>query len=94
MKPKNNYLEQLQRSREAAKTPDRQDLEKPVAEMTDEEVSAKRRELEMELIAAKSAELNERYKARVLGETPEDPGGYPQGKPQLFPLQTSARHWR
>ncbi len=90
MKAKNNYLEQLQRSREAAKTPDRQDLEKPVAEMTDEEVSAKRRELEMELIAAKSAEFNERYKARMLGETqaPE------QGKPQLFPLQTSARHWR
>ncbi len=94
MKPKNNFLEQIRRSREAAKpehkNPDLGDLEA----MSADELTFARKEIEMDLIRAKSAAFNELHKARVLGETQEAPGGYPQGKPQLFPLQTSARHWR
>lgn len=94
MKPKNNFLEQIRRSREAAKPehkdPDHGDLE----QMSADELTSLRKEIEMDLIRAKSKEFNERYKARVLGETQEAPGGYPQGKPQLFPLQKSRRHWR
>ena len=90
MKPKNNFLEQIKRSREAAKPehkdPDHGDLEA----MSADELTSLRKEIEMDLIKEKSAEFNRRYKARVLGEAPEDP----QGKPQLFPLQTSVRHWR
>jgi len=90
MKPKNNFLEQIRRSREAAK-PEHKDLDhKPFEEMTVDELTSLRKDLEMDLIKEKSAEFNRRYKARMLGEAPEDP----QGKPQLFPLQTSARHWR
>ncbi len=95
MKPKNNFLEQIRRSREAAKTPaETTGGEKPLEQMSADELTSLRKEIEMDLIRAKSKEFNERYKARVLGETQEAPGGYPQGKPQLFPLQTSARHWR
>ncbi len=94
MKPKNDFLEQIRRSREAAKPehkdPDHGDLEA----MSADELTSLRKEIEMDLIRAKSAAFNELHKARVLGETQEAPGGYPQGKPQLFPLQTSARHWR
>jgi hypothetical protein len=94
LKPKNNFLEQIRRSREAAKpehkNPDLGDLEA----MSADELTFARKEIEMDLIRAKSAAFNELHKARVLGETQEAPGGYPQGKPQLFPLQTSARHWR
>ncbi len=94
MKPKNDYLEQLKRSQEAAKPehkdPDHRDLEA----MSADELEAERKDLEISLSREKSAEFNRRYKARVLGETPEDPGGYPQGKPQLFPQQKSRRHWR
>ena len=91
MKPKNDFLEQLRRSREAAKTPaETTGGEKPLEQMSADELTSLRKEIEMDLIKEKSAEFNRRYKARVLGEAPEDP----QGKPQLFPLQTSARHWR
>jgi hypothetical protein len=95
MKPKNDFLEQIRRSREAAKTPaETTGGEKPLEEMSADELTSLRKEIEMDLIRAKSAELNERHKAQVLGEAQGGPGGYPQGKPQLFPLQTSARHWR
>jgi CHASE3 domain sensor protein len=99
MKQKNNFLEQLRRSREAAKTPpETTGGEKPLEQMSADELTEARKEIEMDLIRAKSAELNELHKARVLGETQEAPGGYPQGKPQgkpqLFPLQKSRRHWR
>ncbi len=95
MKPKNNFLEQLKRSREAAKTPaEIPGREKPLEQMSADELTEARKEIEMDLIRAKSAELNERHKAQVLGEAQGGPGGYPQGKPQLFPLQKSRRHWR
>jgi hypothetical protein len=95
MKPKNNFLEQLRRSREAAK-PEHKDHRDhaPLEGMTADELEAERKDLEISLIREKSREYNERFKARVLGETQEAPGGYPQGKPQLFPLQKSRRHWR
>ena len=93
MKPKNDFLEQIRRSREAAKPehkdPDHGDLEA----MSADELTSLRKEIEMDLIRAKSAELNERHKARVLGTSQGDPGGYPQGKPQLFP-KNKPRHWR
>ncbi len=96
MKPKNDFLEQIRRSREAAKTPAETtgSDEKPLEQMSADELTEARKDLEMDLIKEKSAEFNRRYKARVLGETQEAPGGYPQGKPQLFPLQKSRRHWR
>jgi len=94
LKPKNNFLEQIKRSREAAKPehkdPDHGDLEA----MSADELTSLRKEIEMDLIRAKSAAFNELHKARVLGTSQGDPGGYPQGKPQLFPLQKSRRHWR
>ncbi len=93
MKPKNDFLEQIRRSREAAKPehkdPDHGDLEA----MSADELTSLRKEIEMDLIRAKSAAFNELHKARVLGETQEAPGGYPQGKPQLFP-KNKPRHWR
>ncbi len=91
MKPKNDFLEQIRRSREAAK-PEHKDHRDhaPLEEMTGDELEAERKDLEISLIKAKSEEFNLRYKAWVLGETAETE----QGKPQLFPLQTSARHWR
>ncbi len=93
MKPKNDFLEQIRRSREAAKPehkdPDHGDLEA----MSADELTEARKEIEMELIREKSKEFNQRFKARVLGETQEAPGGYPQGKPQLFP-KNKPRHWR
>ncbi len=94
MKPKNNFLEQLRRSREAAK-PEHKDHRDhaPLEGMTADELEETRKDLEISLIREKSAEFNRRYKARVLGETPEGPGGYPQGKPQLFP-KNKPRHWR
>ena len=94
MKPKNDFLEQIRRSREAAKPEHKDRDHAPLEEMSADELTEARKEIEMDLIKEKSAEFNRRYKARVLGETQEAPGGYPQGKPQLFPLQTSARHWR
>ena len=94
MKPKNDFLEQIRRSREAAKTsPETTGGEKPLEQMSADELTSARKEIEMDLIRAKSAELNERHKAQVLGISQGDPGGYPQGKPQLFPQQ-KPRHWR
>jgi hypothetical protein len=95
MKPKNNFLEQIKRSREAAKTPAETtgSDEKPLEQMSADELTSLRKEIEMDLIRAKSAEFNELHKARVLGTSQGDPGGYPQGKPQLFPQQ-KPRHWR
>ena len=94
MKPKNNFLEQIRRSREAARTPtETTGGEKPLEQMSADELTEARKEIEMDLIRAKSAEFNERFKARMLGETQGDPGGYPQGKPQLFP-KNKPRHWR
>ena len=61
--------------------------------MSADELTSLRKEIEMDLIRAKSAELNELHKARVLGTSQGDPGGYPQGKPQLFP-KNKPRHWR
>jgi len=90
LKPKNDFLEQIRRSREAAKPEHKDRDHAPLEEMSADELSSLRKDLEMDLIKEKSAEFNRRYKARMLGEAPEDP----QGKPQLFPLQTSARHWR
>jgi hypothetical protein len=93
VKPKNDFLEQIRRSREAAKPehkdPDHGDLE----QMSADELAEARKEIEMDLIRAKSAELNERHKAQVLGTSQGGAGGYPQGKPQLFPPQ-KPRHWR
>ena len=89
LKPKNNFLEQIKRSREAAKPehkdPDLGDLEA----MSADELTSLRKEIEMDLIRAKSAELNERHKAQVLGT----PQGDPAGRPQLFP-KNKPRHWR
>jgi hypothetical protein len=94
LKPKNNFLEQIRRSREAAKTPaETTGGEKPLEQMSADELTSLRKDLEMDLIKEKSAEFNELHKARVLGETQEAPGGYPQGKPQLFP-KNKPRHWR
>ena len=94
MKPKNNFLEQIRRSREAAKTPaETTGGEKPLEQMSADELTEARKEIEMDLIRAKSAAFNELHKARVLGTSQGDPGGYPQGKPQLFP-KNKPRHWR
>jgi hypothetical protein len=90
MKPKNDFLEQLRRSREAAKpAPETTGGEKPLEQMSADELTSLRKEIEMDLIRAKSAELNERHKAQVLGT----PQGDPAGRPQLFP-KNKPRHWR
>jgi hypothetical protein len=94
MKPKNDFLEQIRRSREAAKPEHKDRDHAPLEEMSADELTSLRKDLEMDLIKEKSAELNERHKAQVLGEAQGGPGGYPQGKPQLFPLQKPRRHWR
>ena len=92
MKPKNNFLEQIRRSREA-KAPEEHKDPKDLEAMSADELSEARKDLEMDLIREKSKEFNERHKARVLGTSQEAPGGYPQGKPQLFP-KNKPRHWR
>ena len=94
MKPKNDFLEQIRRSREAAKTsPETTGGEKPLEQMSADELTEARKEIEMDLIRAKSAELNERHKAQVLGNSSATSQAPPVGKPQLFPQQ-KPRHWR
>ncbi len=91
MKPKNNFLDQLRRKQqEAAGKPPASPADKPIEAMSADELEEARRDVEMDLIRAKSAELTEIHKASVLGESG---GTQPASRAQFLPQQR-IRHWR
>jgi hypothetical protein len=94
----NRFLEQLQRRQEAAQRGQTASEQKPIAELTDEELDAALAQAKRDLLDAQHAELRRRELERVSGATGERTASGARG--QLADVlrekqrgKRSTRHW-
>ncbi|MBA3617412.1 MAG: hypothetical protein H0W52_15035 [Rubrobacteraceae bacterium] len=89
-----NFLEQIKKAREAASAPEPEAPDKPIEEMTDEELAEAETAARRRLLDAQHQELREREIARVAGA--EEATGRPTGlREVLGTLQRGKRRtWR
>ncbi len=89
-----NFLEQIKKAREAASAPEPEAPDKPIEEMTDEELAEAETAARRRLLDAQHQELREREIARVAGA--EEATGRPTGLSEVLgTLQRGKRRtWR